>query len=73
MGTLAGGPGLIVATPLSAAALVLVKEAYVKDEQDEKRDSSAAFDEAADSQHAPVRADDPLGAPAPPVRDSAKP
>ena len=31
MGTLAGGLGVIVATPLTAAALVLVKEAYVRD------------------------------------------
>lgn len=31
MGTLAGGLGLVVATPLTAAALVLVKEAYVRD------------------------------------------
>lgn len=29
MGTLAGGLGLLVATPLTAAALVIVKEAYV--------------------------------------------
>jgi predicted PurR-regulated permease PerM len=31
MGTLAGGLGLVVATPLTAGALVLVKEAYVRD------------------------------------------
>jgi len=31
MGTLAGGLGVVVATPLTAAALVLIKEAYVKD------------------------------------------
>lgn len=31
MGTVAGGLGVIVATPLTAALLVLVKEAYVKD------------------------------------------
>jgi predicted PurR-regulated permease PerM len=31
MGTLAGGLGVIVATPLTAAALVLIKEAYVRD------------------------------------------
>jgi predicted PurR-regulated permease PerM len=30
-GTLAGGLGLLAATPLTAAALVLVKEAYVRD------------------------------------------
>ncbi|MDF3065003.1 MAG: hypothetical protein K0R38_604 [Polyangiaceae bacterium] len=31
MGTLAGGLGVIVATPLTAAGLVLIKEAYVRD------------------------------------------
>lgn len=31
MGTLAGGLGIIIATPLTAAALVLVKEGYLKD------------------------------------------
>jgi predicted PurR-regulated permease PerM len=31
MGTLAGGLGVVVATPLTAAALVLINEVYVKD------------------------------------------
>jgi predicted PurR-regulated permease PerM len=44
MGTLAGGLGLVVATPLTAGALVLVKEAYVRDRLGEDLEARASDD-----------------------------